>query len=496
MAEVLRQPPLFPTSIAMMDADESTEAPSLPAMQEHDPPAAAAPTVTEIQEFEAAPPELPPPPASPRQSRTKELLARYPTLSVPEAMRAARYTIEQSESLILQSPFEQYTASLRAKKEKRSRRPPGSQTPHPTKRSAPVANDAIDLSSLPEGIVLCEVRPKNQAGRCLCRVEDCRKLDQANNDGFCRAHYNLIVGSKLLHDQDGNLITAENAGNGNVVQGEPWNCDNCQVVVQGKRCGMCHRWKDGQRDHMLGGGNRTVKREKLDLGTWTCTCGNEVQEPKSRCGKCHHWKGGRRTGGWKLGSKADTTGTAEEDIDRTKDWECCGEVISAAKTRCGKCKKWRGGKRQIRWSYTGNDRVPLMSEEEANVDPAVDWVCKVESCQTINKGVKKRCSACFSWRFSRKKARMSTGMMMMPNDASGTEIKQENNSSGTPPDMSLDQLDALVTHEIQRHGEGGENTVAAAVDGDVTGEQDPMGVTEAQPQQVLQEEQTVTFESV
>ena len=158
-----------------------------------------------------------------------------------------------------------------------------------------------------------------------------------------------------LLDEKKNLPTGPIVSNANgtsaVLPGEPWNCDNCQVMVQGKRCGMCHRWKDGQRDHMShsGGGNGgNRKRDKLDLGTWTCNCGNEVQEPKSRCGKCHHWKGGRRTGGWKLGSKTTdggTAGIAEEDIDRTTDWECCGEIISAAKTRCGKCKKWRGGGR-------------------------------------------------------------------------------------------------------------------------------------------------------
>eukprot|EP00956_Cyclotella_meneghiniana_P015685 scaffold24280_cov55-Cyclotella_meneghiniana.AAC.2 len=70
----------------------------------------------------------------------------------------------------------------------------------------------------------------------------------------------------------------------------------------------------------------------------------------------------------------------------------------------------------------------------------------------------KRCSACFSWRLSRKKARTSTGMMMATAAGDddgigvGAEImKQEHDTGNTPPAMSLDQLDALVTHEIQRH---------------------------------------------
>jgi hypothetical protein len=67
----------------------------------------------------------------------------------------------------------------------------------------------------------------------------------------------------------------------------------------------------------------------------------------------HHWKGGKRKGGWKLGSKWSrakktglspanehvTTVEAVDDIDRSTDWECCDEVIPAAKTRCGKCRK-------------------------------------------------------------------------------------------------------------------------------------------------------------
>lgn len=184
------------------------------------------PTITdEFPEEEVLPPS-PGPPLSPRQNRTKELLVRFPGLSIPEAMRAAMYTIEESESVPLQTVFE---GDIQ-KKEKRSRRPAGSQMPHPTKMSAPLLN-TVDPEALPEGIVLCAVRPKNHAGRCLCRVEGCRKLDQANNDGFCRAHYNLIVGK----DSENEEVSG--------ATGEPWTCDSCQSMVSfhQKRCGNCHR---------------------------------------------------------------------------------------------------------------------------------------------------------------------------------------------------------------------------------------------------------------
>ena len=77
---------------------------------------------------------------------------------------------------------------------------------------------------------------------------------------------------------------------------------------------------------------------------WTCPCGSVIPFPKSRCGKCHRWRDGKRKGGWTIKAFK----TAEEDdsgIDWAQDWTCCDEVIPAKKRRCGKCNKWRGGKR-------------------------------------------------------------------------------------------------------------------------------------------------------
>ena len=411
-------------------------------------------------------PTLPPEPSSPRQLRTHELLTAHPGLTIPEAMRAAYYTISESETPDLQELF---ADSLL--KQKRTRRKPGSQEPHPTKRSAPLM--AIDPTTLPEGIVLHESRPKNAAGRCLCRVSGCRKLDQANNDGFCRSHYNLIVGKVMFLDN-------ENDGtNTPAAPGEPWTCDNCHISIgpHQKRCGSCHRWKNGQRDAITprSSTNSSTSSPKKDLGTWTCdSCGNEVQNPKTRCGKCHHWKGGKRKGGWTLGEKllmssssaaaGTSTAVQVDDIDRTKDWECCGDILPATKTRCGKCRKWRGGKRQIRWSYANesaaNDAALASAEEQRNVDPNVDWVCKVESCKNVNKGSKKRCFKCFSWRFSRKKARLSADAVLQ--NAVATEEGTGGHSSSVM--MTMDHLDALVKDEIAKHESGGGGEYVVNVD--------------------------------
>ena len=86
------------------------------------------------------------------------------------------------------------------------------------------------------------------------------------------------------------------------------------------------------------------------------------------------WREGKRQGGWKLKAKSATAtaGAAtatnlshggeegnndqgESSIDRTLDWTCCGRVLPAKQTRCGKCHGWRGGKRVFKGMNTRND---------------------------------------------------------------------------------------------------------------------------------------------
>jgi hypothetical protein len=202
------------------------------------------------------------------------------------------------------------------------------------------------LPIIPEGIEI-EPKRKDNKGRYLCKVVGCKKLDQSANKGFCRSHYNIIYSGL---DQSNNPV-------------EPWMC-TCGLQVGGrqKRCSGCFRWKDGKRQPY----NTVMKKnnsgdteiystdaEKTESRTvtnasgfrfleefWTCSeCGNEVEEQKSRCGNCHHWRGGKRQGGWKLGEKkAIDIHCEDDDIDRSTDWECCGEIIPAKKTRCGKCR--------------------------------------------------------------------------------------------------------------------------------------------------------------
>ncbi|KAL3802372.1 hypothetical protein HJC23_007197 [Cyclotella cryptica] len=126
------------------------------------------------------PPPFAAPPLSSRMSRMTELLACFPGLTIPEAMHAAKYSLNESKDDVLQSAMEEIMWQVPGAKKKKSCRKPGSQQPAPAKQAAPSLVE-IDPLRLPPGITIALVRPKNALGRCLCRVEGCWKLDQANN---------------------------------------------------------------------------------------------------------------------------------------------------------------------------------------------------------------------------------------------------------------------------------------------------------------------------
>lgn len=111
--------------------------------------------------------------------------------------------------------------------------------------------------------------------------------------------------------------------------------------------------------------------EEEDGDSWTCDhCQNVVTAKKTRCGKCHRWKGGKRQGGWKLGANANSM---EDGVDRSTEWTCCDQPLPATQTRCGKCNKWRGGKRRPAKPTAEGEAKKLKTEEDNMIEPtAVD----------------------------------------------------------------------------------------------------------------------------
>jgi len=131
-----------------------------------------------------------------------------------------------------------------------------------------------------------------------------------------------------------------------------WMCTCGKVVPRTKKRCSCNKWRGGKRapyETKKASMKKVVPAipiktdaNTIDEGHWACTnCQNEVSNTKSRCGKCHRWRGGKRKGGWKI----KITDVDESGIEWEKDWTCCDLIIPAAKKRCGKCNGWRGGKR-------------------------------------------------------------------------------------------------------------------------------------------------------
>ncbi|KAL7544620.1 hypothetical protein ACHAWF_007995, partial [Thalassiosira exigua] len=269
------------------------------------------------------------------------------------------------------------------------------------------------------GVRISAIRETNDKGRPLCKVVGCGKLDQSKNDGFCRMHFNMFAVS------DG-----QSGGAGGGDSSEPWNCGCGHIMDAGKkRCGKCNRWKGGKRDPYdtkprpvkkprktqaptLTPASRSFgKQGDQDVGNWMCTCGRELPASKSRCGSCHRWRGGKRKGGWKIKPKAEggsevTTGSGKKGgrsrrssggaqgpaTGWTGEWSCCGEVLPAKKTRCGKCHGWRGGKRVPKNTPPGSSGAGAGPA----TGPMPSWECG--RCRIINPGSRSKCAGCEQWK--------------------------------------------------------------------------------------------------
>ena len=65
----------------------------------------------------------------------------------------------------------------------------------------------------------------NDRGRTLCKIVGCGKMDQSNNDGFCRMHFHMFAVREKSEDD--------------------WTC-GCGILMAGtqKRCGTCNKVRD------------------------------------------------------------------------------------------------------------------------------------------------------------------------------------------------------------------------------------------------------------
>ena len=104
---------------------------------------------------------------------------------------------------------------------------------------------------------ISDVRETNKNGRTICKVVGCEKLDQARNEGFCRRHYKMIA----------------------IVDGFSPSCHDVSEQNVSEQCAIVGVVGDGG-----GSGDGGVN---VDLGSWTCPCGQNISFKQKRCGKCN-----------------------------------------------------------------------------------------------------------------------------------------------------------------------------------------------------------------
>lgn len=280
---------------------------------------------------------------------------------------------------------------------------------------------------LPLGVTIHATPPRLQ-GKHHCRVVGCPKLLQTNNDGFCRAHFNMYSSKAAF---GGNL--GEGSGGDVGVEGvEFWVC-KCGQRISNKqvRCGTCFKWKGGKREPFAlkgegdggkkkkmkkkkkkdktggstieggkavkAGKRKKIKSEEIVLTDWTCECGEYLTAKKKRCGKCNRWRGGKRNSITVIKRKKKNSSTLKKE-DNGEPWKCeCGEMVSAHKARCGKCRHWKGGKKNSKPRRESNDMAREANMEAQQSDPKTeeDWTC---ACGEVIKGTKSRCGKCHHWR--------------------------------------------------------------------------------------------------
>ena len=151
--------------------------------------------------------------------------------------------------------------------------------------------------------------------------------------------------------------------------------------------------KDSEEDEFVKESAEDSSEEEEDVGsTWAChLCGEEQSIEKKRCGHCRAWKGGTRDLQKSPEKKEKSTedesvkeseeesveeseeeseeessaeeesevesseeeesgvGSSEEEEDIGSTWAChlCGEEQSIEKKRCGHCRAWQGGTRDL-----------------------------------------------------------------------------------------------------------------------------------------------------
>lgn len=140
----------------------------------------------------------------------------------------------------------------------------------------------------------------------------------------------------------------------------------------------------------------TGRLANLASAAWACACGHANAARKVRCGRCQRWRDGRRP-------RRDDAVTDGADPRVAPPWACdrCGHANRAAQSRCAACSRWRDGQRrpygpQAQWAAP----PPRAPEEPLPATAPGRWACG--GCHHLNDANKRRCGSCQRWKFGKR----------------------------------------------------------------------------------------------
>lgn len=163
----------------------------------------------------------------------------------------------------------------------------------------------------------------------------------------------------------------------------------CNKLDQAKNDGFCRMHFNLFSVANKASGNGTGDNDSDEDANWTCNCGNIISAKQSRCGKCHRWRGGKR--------KPYTMGDKKESSSKKKKGSSKKSSSSSPTKASSSLKKKKKSKSS---STSTSSSSKVASQLEAQTLDGDGWACECGKVVDIKKS---RCGSCHRWKGGKRK---------------------------------------------------------------------------------------------
>ena len=230
-------------------------------------------------------------------------------------------------------------------------------------------------------------------------------LFAAQNGGMCRTHYlEAMAGADLEfyrprvaakempdskdEDSEEDEFVKESAEESLEEEeedaGSTWTCHLCgeEQSIEKKRCGHCRAWKGGTRDLQ-----KSPEKKEKSKGSTPVRRPNAEDESVRESEEESEDESSEEEESEEEESEEEESEveSSEEEEDAASTWTChlCGEEQSTEKKRCGHCRAWKGGTRDL-------EKSPEKKEKSKGSTPErrLNEKCIVTGCEKWGQGVR------------------------------------------------------------------------------------------------------------